>query len=336
MHSILSPSKAARWIHCPGSLRLEALFDNESNEAAEEGKKAHEYCYNVLRNLITPNTSLEMIKFSQAYINYIYSLTTPKSINKYEIRVDLPSVHPEMFGTVDALIKDNNKLHIIDFKYGFYPVEVVENWQLLCYAIGAFDQGFDAEEIHLTIVQPRAFHKDGIIRTWTINVFMLEKYRALLKRYADEAMKPNAPLNAGEHCKFCKARATCETLSQSVINMAQYVKSQPRFESMGQELKFLKKCNKMINDRIDVLTYEIISRLQKGNTIKEYELQQGMSRRKWSIPIETIVKLGEENNINLTTVVTPAEAERLGLPRSILDDITTREKNSYTLREIQK
>ncbi len=40
-HSVLAPSSAHRWMHCPGSVNLERLFPNQSSAYAEEGTLAH-------------------------------------------------------------------------------------------------------------------------------------------------------------------------------------------------------------------------------------------------------------------------------------------------------
>ena len=41
-HALLSASGAHRWLKCPGSARLETLFEDKDNDFAAEGTLAHE------------------------------------------------------------------------------------------------------------------------------------------------------------------------------------------------------------------------------------------------------------------------------------------------------
>lgn len=336
MHSTLSPSKAARRIQCPGSLRLESFFPEEHSEYAQEGILAHEYCEHVIlgNECCPPLVSDEMNRYCNVYIDYINGLTSQNgSTFMVEQTITMQRVHESMFGTVDCVVMKKNAIHVIDFKYGYTPVEVKENWQLICYAIGVMNDNPDTE-YYLTIVQPRAYHKDGSIRHWRVTHNQLLKYIDILKENSELALSPNAPLKAGGHCKYCKARSVCEEFSKNAIQTAKQSTSKQAFESIGHELKYLRNSAKILDDRITVLTAEIISKLKEGGKVPCFDLRQGMSRRKWAIDKEAVLQIGEDNGIDLTTAVTPAEAEKLGLDRSIVDDLTLRDNGPYRLEEL--
>lgn len=136
---------------------------------------------------------------------------------------------PDQFGTSDAVIVGGTVLHVMDLKYGQgVQVFAEENEQLMLYALGALDE-FDAlgsiDTVRMTVAQPRLNHFD----TWECTVEHLRAFeqraiaagqRALLlaDMYKDG---PNGILKAdlvpGDHCKFCKAKATCPSLTDKVL-----------------------------------------------------------------------------------------------------------------------
>ncbi|WP_164243209.1 DUF2800 domain-containing protein, partial [Stenotrophomonas maltophilia] len=72
------------------------------------------------------------------------------------------------------------------------------------------------EKITSVIIQPRAYHKDGAVREETIDLFDLYEFESELAVAAQATDDPNAPLVAGEHCKFCPAAHGCEALRDFV------------------------------------------------------------------------------------------------------------------------
>src|SRR5690606_12070263 len=63
--------------------------------------------------------------------------------------------------------------------------------------------------ITITIVQPRAYHPDGSIRSETMPVEELLAFSVELMDAARETLKPDAALQVGDHCRFCKAKPIC-------------------------------------------------------------------------------------------------------------------------------
>lgn len=127
------------------------------------------------------------------------------------------------FGTGDCVIVADDLLHIIDFKYGLgVLVEATENSQLKCYALGAVDTFgdlYDIKRIKLSIYQPRRENVD---------TFELTKDELL--KWADEVLAPTAKLAydgegefaAGDHCQFCKVKASCRKRAEYSMELAKY------------------------------------------------------------------------------------------------------------------
>lgn len=166
-------------------------------------------------------------------------------IMEVEKPFDLSFVRPEMFGTNDnCVFVPTHKLSVLDLKYGAgYAVEVEDNTQLKYYGLGALremcwdadadDYNWDImpETVELVIVQPRAPHKDGPIRRWSLPARELvedfvEELRAAaaavdeaadtLRDMEDINGGDFPPLNdgnksvcAGSWCKFCPAKPKC-------------------------------------------------------------------------------------------------------------------------------
>jgi len=208
-HAKLSPSKAFRWLSCIPSAHLEAqVTEEETSKAAEEGTKAHELAEKVLKNEIKTDD-----KHINAYVDFVKSkLTNYKSKLYVEDRVDITEIVPDGFGTVDAIVIDNdllnNTLHIIDLKTGRYPVQAFQNDQLKLYALGAmikYYMNFDTIILHIfqpkiNIISSWETSKDDILN-WAINIV------APAARQAYEGKGELKPTK--NNCKFCKAKKIC-------------------------------------------------------------------------------------------------------------------------------
>ena len=238
-HALLSASASHRWLNCPPSAKLCADIKDEASPYAKQGTDAHSLCeFKVLTALgqhpPDPTDDLdyfdqEMAYCTDEYCSYVMEqLTEAKTHCKdpqvlVEQRLDFSKWVPEGFGTGDCLIVADDALHIIDFKYGLgVLVEAEDNPQMMCYALGAldiYDGIYDITSVKMTIFQPRREN----VSTFTI------KKEDLLK-WADDFLKPTAELafngegefKAGDHCTFCKAKATCRKRAEYNLELAKY------------------------------------------------------------------------------------------------------------------
>ena len=101
-------------------------------------------------------------------------------------------------------------------------VQADNNPQMMCYALGAlemFDFIYDIKTVKMTIFQPRREN---------ISTFSMSKEELLT--WADEVLAPTATLayegkgefKAGEHCQFCKVKATCRKRAEYNLELAKY------------------------------------------------------------------------------------------------------------------
>lgn len=185
-----------------------------------------------------------------------------------ETRLDMSWIHPKLFGTGDILIykRRTKQLIVIDYKYGSgHVVNVINNPQVRTYAVGAakmFEKE-GVESITSVIIQPRAFHKDGTVRTETIDLFELYEFESELAVAAKKTDDPNAELVAGEQCKFCPAAWGCETLRAMVR------------EGLG--VKKLKPGEEVTEKHLPKMSD--ITPAQLGRIVREAKIYEGHIRR---------------------------------------------------------
>jgi len=260
-----------------------------------------------------------------------------------EQRFSLASLNPpfEAGGTADAVIYNPaaKMLEVVDLKGGRgVVVEAKGNPQLRTYALGAMlaNPGLAVETVKVTIVQPRAGHPDGRIRSETFHVIDLLEWTSDLllamdraKRAADrKADLPDAAwaasfLVAGDHCKFCPCAGFCPALEQKALDTAglhfddldQPVISPsnaPALQSPERLAQLLDAAD-MIGDWMNAVRAYAHEQAEAGATIPNYILVEKEGREKWVEGVEADLKtsllsvLTEDKFINPGKLRTPKQ-----------------------------
>lgn len=278
-HATLSASASHRWLACPPSALLCAEIEDQSSPYAQQGTDAHELCQYLVektlgRDVTDPTESLdsydaEMQESAEGYCSFVMEqLAGAKEhcadpLVCIEQRLDFSRWVPEGFGTGDCVIVADDTLHIIDFKYGVgVLVSAMDNSQLKCYALGALDTFgslYDIRKIKLSIYQPRR----GNVDTFELSTEELLKW-------ADEVLKPTAELasagkgefHAGDHCQFCKLKATCRARAAYSLELAKY--------------DFV-EAPSLDTDEIAAILPQVDSLVAWADDIKAYALEQALS-----------------------------------------------------------
>ena len=245
-HARLSPSGAHRWLHCPGSVALEADTPDTGSHFANEGTAAHELAAMALIDKkpaseyigseITVDDEVfvvdnDMADFVQIYINYVTSLGGELMVEQ-SLPIEPITGEPDAKGTADAVVILGDELIIIDLKYGRgVKVDADNNEQLGIYGLAALNEYEflgDFKRLRMVIVQPRLGHisewdmpvahtqgsKDVSAEAFRINIEPLAARALAIMEGAD----PNGSFNPGEkQCRFCKAKATCAALANNVL-----------------------------------------------------------------------------------------------------------------------
>jgi hypothetical protein len=224
-HSRIGASSYSRWGNCPGSVALSESVPKETSRYAAEGHVAHR----VADILLTSNKSVFGAVFHDEGFTFTVDQDMLDAVNVYvhevnarrkrgdtllvEHKFHLKSLHPDLFGTADAVLwwpKDKH-LTVMDYKHGAgVAVEVDDNKQLMYYALGALMTcGFNARSVTIVIVQPRCPHPDGPVRQYTFEAVDLLDFAAQLVEDAKATEAPDAPLKVGPWCRWCPAAGFC-------------------------------------------------------------------------------------------------------------------------------
>lgn len=210
-HSVYSPSSASEWLHCPASAQASSLEDNEDTAENVEGEVAHGLLEDALLFGTQVNhPDIEIVEGVELAVDYAQErlrVYGPECKLYVEKRLAIPGT--EVWGTTDNLFVSPRILHVADFKYGWLPVEVDNNKQMLCYLAGAIAEFGPREEYYITVVQPRYPHRDGPIRTYKVTAGDLTEFN----RQLEWAIANRDVFNAGKWCKYCKANGSCKTLA---------------------------------------------------------------------------------------------------------------------------
>lgn len=314
-HARLSPSAAARWINCPGSVALSELCPPPgSSDYADEGTLAHliaEHKVLLASDGITRtfyDKRLENALKSQYYCGEMEEATDYYRDRVMEIyceglkkdsaaelmveqRFDLGLWIPECFGTSDAVVIAGDTIEVIDLKYGKgVKVDAVGNPQLRLYGLGAaalYSGVYDLEKVRMTIIQPRLDHVS------TEELSMVELFdwaKDVVKPAAKAALGKNAPTACGDWCRWCPAKATCRTRAEKQLELAAYDFQQPPLlqpEEIGDVLRQAEELQKWV---ADVQAYALEQALQ-GEHYDGWKLVEGRSVRKYADELKVAEKL---------------------------------------------
>lgn len=308
-HSPLGASSATRWIACPGSVRLCKDVPNTASEYAEEGTRAHELAEKILRGEKVEAESDEMLDAVMVYVDYIkeqFPLSDKKGpLPKLliEEKFHLSTFHPQLYGTADCVMyfPEKKLLHVVDYKHGAgVSVEVENNKQLMYYALGALlKTGLPCTEVMITVAQPRCYHQDGPIRSWTTNPVDLMDFGVDLKRAAEKTEKPDAPLNSGAHCRWCPAKASCPALAKQASELAK--------NEFGKGLSYDPVKLSETLDQLDSVEAYIkgvrefaYAEASKGNEIPGWKLVPKRASRSWADELEAkrVARSSPELNVD--------------------------------------
>lgn len=327
-HAFLSPSSSHRWLNCTPSAMLEAEFENKTSEAAKEGTVAHALCEHKLKKALRRRSkrpvscydSDEMQEHTDAYVDFVLEqLDIAKQNCKdplvlIEQHVDFSEYVPDGYGTADCVIVSDNKLHIIDFKYGIgVLVDACENPQMKCYALGAlaiYDSLYDIEEVSMSIFQPRREN----VSTWTITVSKLKTWaEEVLKQKAKMAINGEGEYHPGEWCTFCKAAVRCRARAEEKLKLVQEEFKLPPLltdEEIEEILSVIPDLTKWANE---IMAYATDSAVNHGKHWIGFKVVEGRSVRKYKDE-DAVVKAAKDagyKDIYRQSLITLTEMQKL-------------------------
>ena len=297
-HAFLSASSSHRWLECPPSAKLCSEQEDRASPYAQQGTDCHELCAYLVekslgRDVVDPTENLiyydqEMQDCAESYRDYVTEQIEaakkhcPDPQILIEQRLDFSRWVENGYGTGDCVIVADEVLQIIDYKHGLgVLVSAEKNPQMMCYALGAlelFDGLYDIREISMTIFQPRREN---------VSTFTMTKEELL--SWADEVLKPTAELayegkgefKAGDHCQFCKVKATCRKRAEYNLELARYDFEMPATLEETEIAAILPRIDSLTAWAADLKEYALQQALS-GTHYDGFKVVEGRSNRKYS------------------------------------------------------
>lgn len=310
-HAFLSPSSAERWYHCPPSAWLCEQFPDLGSVFAAEGTEAHSLCEYLLGEalgrpgLADPRPSMqyyteEMEQCCQEYVAFV--LETVEKVRQEEAglvddggscgsgssspcvyveqRVDLRKYIPESMGTSDCIVVGNDRIVVIDFKYGMHRVPAT-SLQLRIYALGAcelFSSLYSFSRVWMIVFQPRI----GNVDETEMPVSELYAWASGdLRERAGEAFRGTGDYAVGEWCRNCRARRQCRHLAEEQLAMTRFEFRDPPLLSDEEISEVLGRADDLVAWANGVREYALSSALS-GRRIAGWKVVEGRSARRFT------------------------------------------------------
>jgi Protein of unknown function (DUF2800). len=318
-HSLLSASKAEQWINCPPSARLQEGIPDRRSEYADEGTAAHEIAELRLRRRLLPcnrakrkelDDAIEAFKASNKFydaemetaVTFYCEIVEERfmaakarskdGIVLFEERLDFSEWVPDGYGTGDVVLIADGVMEIIDLKYGKgVPVSATGNPQIRLYALGAlagYGYLYDIREVHMTIVQPRL---DNISTDIMAVDELLEWAESVVRPAAELAFTGKGDFKAGDHCRWCKVKATCRARANENMKALQYEFQDPALLTIDEIGQILHIADQLAAWAKDVQEYAL-DQAVRGTRFPGWKLVEGRSNRRITDEEEAVKRLG--------------------------------------------
>lgn len=359
-HAQLSPSRAHRWMACPGSIREEAKYPETTGPAAIDGTHTHtllELC--IKDDLADPSKYVgmaltdhegefvvDMERARRVLVAIEYIRNQVKEYNGLftilpEQRVDPAHLigRTDMAGTVDVQIFGGDTIELIDYKDGMGVVEVIDNPQLMQYALGVLasfklpiNVEYPYKRVRMTVIQPKLAVKNiNPISSYELPVSAILNKIGHVVVAAKATDDPDAPLVPGDsQCKFCRAKGSCAALAGNVMrevgimfqptvqsfDIAQQAANKDPATMDDQQIRQIMEAAPLMRQLLDGVEEEALRRLKAGVSIPGLKLVNGKGSRVWSLSeneiAEKLIGMGvPKTSVYETKLVSPAKAEKL-------------------------
>lgn len=323
---VVGGSTAKRVIGCPGSVALCAKMPPKpSSKYADEGTLLHSVMDKILADNVTPESLLGMkyedITLTQELLDdKVYPALAaldqidPNKEMEYatETKVGFGDFLPGVFGSTDLLGRIGRRAFILDWKFGSgVAVDAADNPQLMFYAAAAmrtpevqwvFDE---CDEVECIIVQPPS------VKRWVTTTKRIKLFEQELAMAVKISQMPDAPLNSGEHCRWCAAKPTCPKMT-GLAERALH--AQIDILNVAQIAEYLKKADMLEQWIADVrgLAHQV---LETGKPVPGFKLVAKRAIRQWADEDQALVAMMNEgipeDELTQVKVISPAQAEKV-------------------------
>jgi hypothetical protein len=348
-HAIRSPSKRARWMLCPGSVREESKYPEErSGASAIDGTHTHsllEWCLKGPDNSIRdPRDQIGQtmtdhdgdfqvdgqramrVQFALDYImNRKIAINCHTLHSEQKIKSDLAFGRDDLSGTADVQLWGDDVLEIIDYKDGMGVVSAQNNPQLEQCAVLALSGREPPKTIRMTIIQPKLRDKGMPGIEWSeISDDEIKNIRFQILMEAMTSDAPDAPLVPGEkQCQYCRHKGACSALANQNLasvgitfdDLSQQTADKEPTHLSDEKIKEIMLAAPLIRQMLEGVEAEALRRFNAGHTIAGLKMVRGRGSRAWAFDedamAEKLKKMGLPKDVVWkTSLISPAQAEK--------------------------
>ena len=303
-HTVASPSALHRLMRCPGSAVLCKSVPEQSSKYAEEGTLFHSVMEYILKSKLGEQVTNKWVRM---YIDTYSTIALEKEavdemvdcvqdavewfnlnfVNATQIIAEtrLPMYYSDRdYGTADVIVLFDDRLVIVDWKYGKgVDVSPNNNPQLISYAVSALkylsSQHIDIrkfKEIETIIYQPRIYTGETV-KSYKYAMQELvqqakhikeavDKVYALYSKSANSKIVKENLSASEESCKFCPAKMICKAYAkQGTELLGDLISEKERLQKHPDEVnwveigkKFEEELPKLQQFFNDVLEYFLV------------------------------------------------------------------------------
>ena len=303
-HTVASPSALHRLMRCPGSAVLCKSVPEQTSKYAEEGTLFHAIMEHILKTKLGEQVTNKWVRM---YIETYSTIVLEKEaidemvdcvqganewfnlnfVNANQIIAEtrLPMYYSDKdYGTSDVIVLFDDRLVIVDWKYGKgVDVSPNNNPQLISYAVSALkylsSQHIDIrkfKEIETIIYQPRIYTGETVksykytmqelVQQSKIIKEAVDKVYALYSKSANSKIVKENLSASDEACKFCPAKMICKAYAkQGTELLGDLISEKERLQKHPDEVnwveigkKFEEELPKLQQFFNDVLEYFLI------------------------------------------------------------------------------
>jgi len=339
--SKISASSLQRFMTCNGFLTLD-LPRQEQSEAAAEGEAFHDLLECYVKALPIADVAKNGKRFDTDMHFYakVYAPQIPTTSDS-ELKCDFQvNDKIKISGRYDYVWEEDggDTLVVADIKYGYMPVDVKDNWQLIAYAIGELIKRQKSyNKITLRIIQPRAHHEDGPVRDCNLTTEQLYEFFKVIKHTVDQFSEGKIHFTTSSNCKYCAAAATkCAALTKAFYNSVDVVLNKQVSDDLSNDeissmLYLYDRIKDLFKIKMDSIQELAKSKIKSGEILQGYDLKESFGNRTWNenfnpdnILMLTGIDLSEK------VLISPAKAEKI-LDKKVIQNFTKREFKGFNL-----
>ena len=379
-HTVASPSALHRLMRCPGSAVLCKSVPEQSSKYAEEGTLFHSVMEYILKSKLGEQVTNKWVRM---YIDTYSTIALEKEavdemvdcvqgatqwfnlnfVNATQIIAEtrLPMYYSDRdYGTADVIVLFDDRLVIVDWKYGKgVDVSPNNNPQLISYAVSALkylsSQHIDIrnfKEIETIIYQPRIYTGETV-KSYKYTMQELVQQSKIIKEAVDKVyslysksvnskiVKENLSAS-DEACKFCPAKMICKVYAkQGTELLGDLISEKERLQKHPDEVnwveigkKFEEELPKLHQFFNDVLEYFLVLPAEERPQ-GVYEARKS-SRLSYINNQEKVIEVLRNNEIDaidhsiklITLTELKKQLKKLENKDEILKEITERKEGS--------